>query len=425
MCSTATTTTAPSAEPSSRRRPLAKIAVLGGAHEPKAERSDDLPLASAAPPSPFYTQTTKRRTPVASPAGYSGLEGKALVLEKEDFPSLREVLGVIPKHCFEKSTVLSMAYFAMSTGICLGLGLLANAFIPLELAFLPLWLAYAALNGTAAFGFWLIGHEAGHGAFSDSLWLQDAVGYFAHSLCLVPYFSWQRSHAVHHSRVNHMTEGETHVPNPTDDWFAGAMHALKERAGGPIHDAIALLLVSIGYIFYLLFGASGGPAYGATNHFWPVAPFETKLFPGKWKTKVLLSDVGIAAVLISLYAWSVAAGSKWPVVAVYWGPYLVMNAWLGIVTKLHHTDVDVPHLDDEEWTWMRGAFLTIDRPYYKWVDFLQHHIGSTHVVHHLCPKIPHYHAQEATKAVKEAFPNLYLFDPTPVVSMDFATRDPD
>jgi len=36
--------------------------------------------------------------------------------------------------------------------------------------------------------------------------IQDAVGYFLHSLLLVPYFSWQRSHAVHHSRTNHLTE---------------------------------------------------------------------------------------------------------------------------------------------------------------------------------------------------------------------------
>ena len=42
------------------------------------------------------------------------------------------------------------------------------------------------------------------------------------------------------------------------------------------------------------------------------------------------------------------------------------------------------------------------------------HIGSTHVAHHLCPQIPHYHAQEATESIKRAFPHLYLFDPTPV-----------
>ena len=38
------------------------------------------------------------------------------------------------------------------------------------------------------------------------------MGYLLHSALLVPYFSWQRSHAVHHSRTNHVDEGETHVP---------------------------------------------------------------------------------------------------------------------------------------------------------------------------------------------------------------------
>merc|ERR1712091_4496 len=59
---------------------------------------------------------------------------------------------------------------------------------------------------------WVIAHECGHGAFSDNKTLQDTVGYILHTALLVPYFSWQRSHAVHHSKTNHVTEGETHVP---------------------------------------------------------------------------------------------------------------------------------------------------------------------------------------------------------------------
>ena len=38
------------------------------------------------------------------------------------------------------------------------------------------------------------------------------------------------------------------------------------------------------------------------------------------------SDVGVAAVLVGLYLWSCAEGSAWPVIAVYWGPYMVSIA---------------------------------------------------------------------------------------------------
>ena len=142
-----------------------------------------------------------------APAGFSGLNGKALVLNKNDFPTMAEVAASIPAHCKVLDTKKSMAYFYMSTGIVLAMGLAANAFVPVKAAFLPFWLAYAAVCGTAAFGFWLMGHECGHFAFSNNLALQDAVGFFSHTMCLTPYFSWQRSHAVHHSKVSRATRG--------------------------------------------------------------------------------------------------------------------------------------------------------------------------------------------------------------------------
>merc|ERR1712087_743822 len=126
----------------------------------------------------------------------------------------------------------------MSTGIVAIMGLAANAFVPVKAAFLPFWLAYAAVCGTAAFGFWLMGHECGHFAFSNNLALQDAVGFFSHTMCLTPYFSWQRSHAVHHSKVNHMYEGESHVPKETGDGYAHYMRIFRSKVGKVAHDAI-------------------------------------------------------------------------------------------------------------------------------------------------------------------------------------------
>jgi len=72
-----------------------------------------------------------------------------------------------------------------------------------------------------------------------------------------------------------------------------------------------------------------------------------------------------------------------------------------VYTWLHHTDSDVPHLSNTEFSFMRGAFLSIDRPYGRVLNFLHHNIGSSHVVHHVCPKIPHYHAKKATVLTKK------------------------
>jgi len=78
------------------------------------------------------------------------------------------------------------------------------------------------------------------------------------------------------------------------------------------------------------------------------------------------------------------------------------------------SDVDVAHFDENDHTWVKGALQTVDRPYGNVINFLHHNIGSTHVAHHLCAAMPHYHAKEATDALRAAFPEHYLYDPTPV-----------
>jgi len=349
----------------------------------------------------------------------SGLEGKAMLVEKADIPTKAQVRAAMPPHVLTRDTMRSLKHAAISvvqSAACVALGSL----IPLKLAWLPLWVAYAAVTGTVWTGMWVVAHECGHGAFSDNRFIQDTVGYILHTALLVPYFSWQHSHAVHHANTNHITKGETHVP-PVVDARPGienpggnAELAITRTLGKHVWGAIQLFFhLAVGWPAYLLFGATGGPKYGVSNHFMPGFPFSKALWPGKWPKKVFQSGLGVVAMAAGLCAAAAKFGSL-SVMALYAAPLVFTNMWLVAYTWLQHTDVDVPHLSNDEFSYMRGAFLTIDRPYGPIFDYLHHKIGSTHVAHHIDCTIPHYHAREATDAIAKAFPKAYLYDPTPV-----------
>lgn len=124
------------------------------------------------------------------------------------------------------------------------------------------------------------------------------------------------------------------------------------------------------------------------------------LFDARHRNDVLLSDAGLAVVLGALavvgHFHGLAAVVKW-----YGIPYLYVNHWLVMITYLQHTDPVLPHYRAGEWNFQRGALCTIDRNMMGPVGpYLMHGITETHISHHLCSKIPHYHAWEATEALK-------------------------
>ena len=280
------------------------------------------------------------------------------------------------------------------------------------------WAAYAFFQGAALTGWWVLAHECGHGGFSNSTALNDAVGWVLHSALLVPYFSWQYSHAKHHSKTNHLMDGETHNPNSksdvTESGYLTLCGAIGEEGFAGFQLFTHLLL---GWPLYLLINASGArrkydgsPLKGVADHFRP----SSELFPPSWKFRIALSSLGIALAGLGIGASTLAFGGK-AVALFYWGPYLWVNFWLVLYTWLQHTSPDVPHYGDDEWTWVRGALCTIDRPYAElggFFDWMHHHIGSTHVAHHLFSNMPCYHAVEATQHVKAFLEpkRLYNYD---------------
>lgn len=389
------------------------------------------------------TLITATVTPTSSPPAtgammdltgiaFSGLKGQALSSDSTTFPKANEIRSVLPSDSFQPDTAVSLGYLSVSTvgtALCTAVGCaMLSVLNPANPWTWPLWAAYAGVTGTVAMGLWVLAHECGHGAFSKNRNLQDAIGYVIHSAMLVPYFSWQRSHAVHHQYTNHMELGETHVPDTADSGSlklrASFVEKLGAKRGMQLWGATqAFLHLVLGWPAYLLIGATGGHARGMTNHFYPnplTTPDQPKkeLFPGNWKEKVYQSDIGIAAVVAGLITWAACNGPA-QVMALYGAPLLVINAWLVLYTWLQHTDTDVPHFSADSHSFVKGALHTIDRPYHKldpWglIDFLHHQIGTTHVAHHFDSTIPHYKAQAATDAIQANFPELYLYDPTPI-----------
>ncbi|GKZ00636.1 hypothetical protein MPSEU_001015800 [Mayamaea pseudoterrestris] len=361
--------------------------------------------------------------------GYNPLDKNA-----PELPSKGEIKAVIPAECFKRSYFWSFAYLARDM-------LIASAFVyatsqvlstdlpslsnPLEiLKFVFGWTFYTFWMGTIMTGPWVIAHECGHGAFSDSQTVNDIVGFVLHQALLVPYFAWQYTHAKHHRRTNHLTEGESHVPSTAVDngLVNGERHSfyavMHEAMGDGAFAAFQIWShLAIGWPLYLLgmastgkVGHDGKPLNGRImDHFRPSSP----MFPAKISAKILLSTVTVVASVIGL----VCAMNKYGSLAVilwYWCPYTVVNAWLVLYTWLQHSDPSVPHYGEGEWTWVKGALSTIDRPYGIF-DFFHHTIGSTHVVHHLFHEMPWYNAGIATQKVKAFLEpkGLYNYDPTP------------
>jgi omega-6 fatty acid desaturase (delta-12 desaturase) len=353
-----------------------------------------------------------------------------------ELPSKGEIKAVIPKECFKRSYIHSLWFVLQDSAMAAALVYLTNMALSTDvptnvlsvegLLWAAGWSFYAFWMGTILTGHWVLAHECGHGAFSPSQTFNDIVGFILHQALLVPYFAWQYSHAKHHRRTNYLIDGESHVPSTRAENGLGpnnerlSYFALWHEAMGD--GAFAGLQVFthcvLGWPLYLMGLASTGRlandgtflAEGEIiDHFRP----SSKMFSAKVRGKVVISTIGVIATLAFLLKSSLEHGFL-TVFLWYGAPYMWVNFWLVTYTWLQHNDPSVPHYGADQWTWVKGALSTIDRPYGIF-DFFHHKIGSTHVAHHLFHEMPFYKADLATAAIKAYLEpkGLYNYDPTP------------
>lgn len=337
-------------------------------------------------------------------------------------PSIKEIRRAIPDHCFERSFLKSTAFLGRDLLLCISLGTLAWNYLEYELTVINsfTWIIYGIIQGTFMLGIWYIAHECAHHAYCEYDIINDFIGFILYSLLLVPYFSWQYTHDIHHIRTNHLLDNETNVP---------VIKRKIEKIFGVIIDSIGENLFAILYIFnmlflawyeYIFFHITGSKRSFHTkkkftsfpNFFDPRS--KNELFPTKISHKIFISTSGIIIVLSILLFIGFKIGF-FQLFVLYFIPFIVVKAWVITYAWIAHTDPTVPHYGETNWTWINGAISTIDRKGIPWIiNELHHHAGPRHVYHHLFPMIPHYHSKEATEHIKRVLGKYYREDDTPL-----------
>ncbi|KAL5809092.1 hypothetical protein ACOSQ3_029783 [Xanthoceras sorbifolium] len=298
---------------------------------------------------------------------------------------LADIRAAIPKHCWVKDPWRSMSYVVRDVVVVFGLAAAA--------AYLNNWVVwplYWAAQGTMFWALFVLGHDCGHGSFSNNPKLNSVVGHLMHSSILVPYHGWRISHRTHHQNHGHVENDES--------W-----HPLPEKIYKNLDTATRILRFSapfpmFAYPFYLWNRSPGKTG----SHFDP----NSDLFVPSERKDVITSTVCWTAMAALLVGLSFVMGPI-QLLKLYIIPYWIFVMWLDLVTYLHHHghEEKLPWYRGKEWSYLRGGLTTLDRDY-GLINNIHHDIG-THVIHHLFPQIPHYHLVEATEAAKPIFGKYY------------------
>ncbi|KAJ3576434.1 hypothetical protein NP233_g449 [Leucocoprinus birnbaumii] len=352
--------------------------------------------------------------------------------------TVQELRNVIPPHCFRSSTTKSFFYvlrnvFAIAAiytvtllvDVCIDPSFIS---LPHPLAYSVsrfwVWAVYGFWTSVFAGALWIIAHDCAHQAFSESKLVCDITGLIIHTALGVPHFAWRISHAQHHRFTGHMGKDNFHVPatrsslglppaDSSEDDLLGskvpndAKTIIWEALGeSPIATTYRCIVYAIlGWPLYLCMNFLGPANYPkGTNHFNPNAI----IFTPQQYWQVVWSNLAMVFWAAGLSIWASKRGI-WEVLTVYGVPYLWLNHLIAITTLLQHTDPRLPRFRDPGFTFVRGALSTFDRPVLGDWDsciaristYVTHGILENHVVHHVCSKIPHYHAWAASAELRK------------------------
>ncbi|PBK77234.1 hypothetical protein ARMSODRAFT_268585 [Armillaria solidipes] len=330
--------------------------------------------------------------------------------------TLKEIHDAVPKHLLKGNPVLATLYVLRDISFTLLLFKLASRISDIEAGVLVrsfLWLAYWWVQGLVWAGIFCLGHDAGHGTLYRSTRMNNLVGFVLHTALLIPYYAWRATHHAHHKATSSMERDENYVPYLRSDFGLPSKEKARQFDYNevfeetPIYTLSRMLIMQgFGWWVYLAKNTMGSKMYSpGTNHFDPDSP----LFKPEQRNAIIISDIGLVAMVLLLAYAGPSFFFKY-----YLIPYLLTNHWIVMFTYLHHSDPTIPHYRKAEWSFLRGAAATVDRPLLGWMGrFFFHNISHDHVAHHFFSSAPFYNGPAITQIVKNVLGASYNYDSTP------------
>jgi omega-3 fatty acid desaturase (delta-15 desaturase) len=250
------------------------------------------------------------------------------------------------------------------------LAILSTAFFTYEYVKnqgLLLHLLYWNVYGFFGWCLFVIGHDCGHGSFSKFPIINSICGNICHSVILVPFHPWARSHYFHHRFHNNKEKDKSH-PWVTEEEF-------KEEFPLPIQYILPSFLGPfIAFWVYLTIGIDTD----GSHFIWFGKLYENT--SNAEKLKSFISSLSVITWIYVVYSYTESFYTWW---AMYGGIVAFCYFWLYMVTWLQHHNEDTLVYSNESWSYLKGAFQTLDHKIGYNIDELHHHISDCHLVHHM------------------------------------------
>ena len=284
-----------------------------------------------------------------------------------------------------RSTLIALGLFLFDVFVYLSA---LSGVIFLESIYLKITCSVIAATMISAL--FVIGHDAAHGAFTDSKKLNDLIGRIVFLPSLHNYSMWQ----VVHNKLHH---GNPNLKN-LNSW--SPMSFDEYRSSSKWKRFIERLYrTPLGF----------GPYY-LLERWW-----KFKFYP--WddtkRRKTYLKDFGLLIGFLALLVGSTIAGTFLTghssllinILLTTIVPFVIWNFSMGWTVYIQHTHQKIPWFKNRE-QWDRGYDYGEFTPYTliikfpRWFGYLFHDINE-HTAHHLAPKIPCYKLFAAQQLVEK------------------------